>query len=67
MIVSVDRNKCCGSGLCASLAPEVFGQHDTDGLVTLLTDNPLPAVENRVRTAASTCPTSTIMLSACPQ
>ena len=58
--VSVDTDRCCGSGNCVLNVPEVFDQRDEDGLVRLLTSSPDPSLHQRVREAALTCPASAI-------
>ncbi|MCU7820533.1 ferredoxin [Kitasatospora sp. DSM 101779] len=60
MQVTVDQDRCCGSGQCVLTAPAVFDQSDEDGLVRLL--RPGPAEEERaaVRLAAALCPGSAI-------
>jgi ferredoxin len=60
--VEVDQEACCGSGLCALKAPEVFDQRDEDGIVVTLTSEPAPADYDAVRAAAAACPTSAIHL-----
>jgi ferredoxin len=61
--VEVDRERCCGSGNCVLVAPEVFDQDDTDGLVVLLRPEPGPEAADRVRRAADLCPAAAIALS----
>lgn len=62
MHVSVDTTRCCGTGMCVLIAPEVFEQRDEDGLVLLLTPSPGEELEEVVREAAAACPTTTIRL-----
>ncbi len=56
MRVSVDQDKCCGAGTCVLLAPDVFDQRDSDGLVVLLNEAPAEELHDIVREAASVCP-----------
>ncbi|MFJ4095354.1 ferredoxin [Kitasatospora sp. NPDC089913] len=56
MQVSVDRDRCCSSGLCVTNAPAVFDQDDRDGLVRLRQVVLLPEQFDDVRTAAELCP-----------
>ncbi|MBC6456555.1 ferredoxin [Actinomadura sp. HBU206391] len=56
MRVSVDRDKCVGSGQCVLSAAGVFDQSDEDGIVVLLDDNPPADAHKDVRRAASLCP-----------
>ncbi|WDZ83551.1 ferredoxin [Micromonospora cathayae] len=60
MRITVDQDRCCGSGQCALAAPDVFDQRDEDGVVVLL--NPSPAAERLadVTDAAAVCPASAI-------
>jgi ferredoxin len=62
MKISVDRERCCGSGVCVTIAPELFGQHEADGLVVLRNFSSADFKEKRARAAASACPTSAIRL-----
>ena len=65
--VAVDRSLCLGSGQCARLVPEVFG-NDDDGLVELNTggeSGPVPAAAvEQVRSAAIQCPAAAIQIEA---
>ncbi|WP_425826004.1 ferredoxin [Streptomyces fractus] len=63
MKLTVDQDKCCGSGACVLSAPEVFDQRDEDGVVTLLTPQPTPEHHTAVREAAAMCPTAAIGVS----
>ncbi|MFF2352331.1 ferredoxin [Kitasatospora sp. NPDC058115] len=56
MQVSVDRDRCCSSGMCVTNAPEVFEQDDRDALVRLRQTDLLPAQVDGVRLAAELCP-----------
>lgn len=60
MLVSVDPEKCCSSGLCALSVPEVFGQDEEECVVLVLVPEPPAALHDRVRAAARRCPTGTI-------
>jgi ferredoxin len=60
--VSVDQEKCVGSGQCVLAAPEVFDQRDEDGIVLLLNEHPAPDQEAGVRDAAALCPAWAIMV-----
>ncbi|MEV8510234.1 ferredoxin [Actinoplanes sp. NPDC051475] len=59
MQVTVDADRCIGSGQCALAVPEVFDQ-DEDGVVVLRTDTAPPGLHEEVRDAASRCPVSAI-------
>lgn len=58
--VSVDPDVCCGVGRCATTAPEVFAQHDSDGTVELLAAHPPPYLHDAVLLCAELCPCSAI-------
>jgi ferredoxin len=62
MHVSVDSERCCGSGHCVLVAPEVFDQRDEDGIVILRDPSPPAELDDAVREAAAYCPTSAIRL-----
>jgi ferredoxin len=56
MRISVDQDKCIGSGNCVEAARETFGQGDEDGLVVLLEENPPEEHRESARNAAQLCP-----------
>ena len=56
MRVTVDQDKCVGSGQCVLAADTVFDQREEDGIVVLLTDTPAAGVAEDVRQAAAVCP-----------
>lgn len=62
MKVTVDQDRCCGSGQCVVAAGEVFDQRDEDGIVVLLQADPAPPLHDRVREAATICPAAAIAL-----
>jgi len=59
MRVQVDRERCCGSGMCVMSVPEVF---DLDDGITVILLTPEPAAELHgvVRGAAEACPCAAI-------
>ncbi|MEU3409088.1 ferredoxin [Streptomyces sp. NPDC006670] len=61
MRVAADRRLCCGAGMCALIAPEVFDQNE-EGLVVLLDPGPPAAAHAAVREAADQCPCAAITL-----
>ncbi len=63
MRVTVDQDKCVGSGQCVLAASEVFDQRDEDGIVVLLDDNPPAELDADVRQAAAVCPALAIAVS----
>ncbi|MEU4240759.1 ferredoxin [Actinoplanes sp. NPDC026619] len=60
MEITVDQDLCCGAGQCAMLAPDVFDQRDSDGVVILLDPAPPPALLGVVEDAVAVCPASAI-------
>ncbi|MGH8904969.1 MAG: ferredoxin [Egibacteraceae bacterium] len=64
MNITVDTERCCGAGMCALTAPEVFDQREDDGRVLLL--DPQPPAEHHapVREAAQLCPSGAIAIQA---
>lgn len=62
MRISVDVDRCCGSGQCVLLVPEVFGQREEDGVVVVLDAAPPIELHEDVGESAMLCPTSAIRL-----
>lgn len=62
MHIDVDRERCCGAGMCALEAPEVFDQDETDGRVVLILAEPPGALHEAVREAAKLCPSGAVKL-----
>lgn len=60
MKVRVDEHKCVGAGQCVWVAPQVFDQRDSDGIVILLDARPGAELEPYVREAAQVCPARAI-------
>lgn len=56
MKVTVDQDKCVGSGQCVLTAPEVFDQRDEDGIVVLVNPSPQGGLADAAREAAALCP-----------
>lgn len=59
MRISIDADKCVGSGNCENAAREVFELGD-DGLARVIDEHPDTSVERRVRAAERGCPTGAI-------
>jgi len=59
--VHADTSLCCGAGMCALTAPEVFDQDDTGTVMLLL---PEPPAEHRTATeeAVRLCPSGALSL-----
>lgn len=62
MKVTVDRDRCCSSGLCVLTVPEVFDQSEQDGVVTLLRTEPPEALREDIEDAVAVCPGRAISL-----
>ncbi|OAH11262.1 MULTISPECIES: ferredoxin [Streptomyces] len=62
MRIEVDRELCCGSGMCVLTDPETFDQSEEDGVVQVLRTQPSAERQAVVRSAVSGCPTSAIRL-----
>lgn len=60
MRITIDEEKCCGAGQCVLVAPEVFDQRDSDGVVVLLDAAPPVEQADNVRNAAAMCPAAAI-------
>ncbi|MGK5637052.1 ferredoxin [Streptomyces sp. URMC 126] len=58
--IRVDRMRCCGAGMCALTAPEVFDQDRRAGKVLLLEPAPPPRLADAAREAAELCPSGAI-------
>lgn len=63
MRVTVDQDKCVGSGQCVLAAERVFDQRDDDGTVVLLDAEPSADQHEDVRHAANVCPALAIEVS----
>lgn len=63
MHITVDTEKCCGSGQCVLAAPAVFDQRDEDGVVVLLDGRPPEEEHEASEEAAQVCPAAAITLS----
>ncbi|MFF9218352.1 ferredoxin [Streptomyces viridosporus] len=64
MRVTVDAERCIGSGMCVLTAGEVFDQRQDDGRAIVLRPEPLAETRDSVREAAGLCPAAAIVLSA---
>lgn len=62
MKIVIDARICIGAGNCVLLAPNVFDQRETDGIVTLLQANPSAAEQDTVRKAVHQCPSGAIRI-----
>jgi ferredoxin len=60
--VTIDREKCIGSGQCVLAAVDVFDQNEGDGRVVLREATPSPGLYGAVRHAAEVCPALAIAI-----
>ncbi|GAA1926064.1 ferredoxin [Streptantibioticus ferralitis] len=60
MRVTVDQQRCIGSGMCVLAVGEVFDQREEDGAVHLLREDVPSELQDRVRHAARVCPSRAI-------
>lgn len=58
--VTVDESKCVAAGQCVRVAPQVFDQRDSDGVVVLLESEVDDLMGPSVREAAVVCPSAVI-------
>jgi ferredoxin len=58
--VTADQDRCCGSGMCALTAPELFDQRDEDGIVVVLQPTPPADLHAAAKEAESLCPSGAI-------
>lgn len=61
MKISVNFDLCASTGACMQACPEVF-EVRSDGYLYVLQDEPAAELEEKVRIAASMCPTGAISL-----
>lgn len=62
MRIIADLQKCCSSGMCAAIAPTIFAQRESDGLVELLATTPPASELASVRRAIAGCPVRALEL-----
>lgn len=58
--ISVDQDRCCGSGMCTLTAPDVFDQRDSDGVVVVIQPAPRGEQLAAARKAINLCPSRAI-------
>jgi ferredoxin len=59
--IRADRERCCGSGMCALRVPAVFDQ-DEEGTVVVLTADPPRELWDKVTAAVDGCPSGALSL-----
>jgi ferredoxin len=60
--ISIDATRCIGAGQCVRVAPKLFAQDETTGLVVLLEAAPGHDQEAAAKDAAQLCPAGVIGL-----
>lgn len=60
MIVTINKNLCCGHAICLDVAPDIFTLAE-DGKAELIRQ-PLAADEDETREAAQECPARAIII-----
>ncbi|MEE1768582.1 ferredoxin [Streptomyces sp. JV185] len=63
MRITVDAERCVGSGMCVLTAGEVFDQGEGDGKAIVLRPEPPAETRDSVREAVDLCPAAAIVLS----
>lgn len=61
MRIVVDRDRCIGTGICESIAADVFEVQD-DGTLKLLASKVAPTDRDRMEQAVARCPTSALTI-----
>lgn len=59
--VAVDRDKCITSGMCTSIAPEIF-QIGDDGTLSILIQDLSPELAEKADNAVLCCPVEALSL-----
>ena len=59
--IAVDGHICVGTGICESIAEDVFEVHD-DGTMHLLTDEVDESDRARIEQAVARCPTAALRI-----
>lgn len=62
MRISIDRDRCIGSGNCVLAAPALFSQSDDDGTVIVLEEMPGEEQRANLEEAVETCPARVISI-----
>ncbi|MFD1931462.1 MULTISPECIES: ferredoxin [Nonomuraea] len=63
MRITVDTERCIGSGMCVLTAGEVFDQRQDDGKVIVVRPEPPAETWDAVREAVDLCPAAAIAVS----
>jgi ferredoxin len=61
MHIEFDKDACIGSGICESIAEDVFQVGD-GGVMTVVTDDVADERRNEIEQAVSRCPTGAISI-----
>ena len=60
--IFADPGKCVGAGHCVRAAPQVFDQHEDDGIVVLLIDEAPDHLAEKLKKAERLCPSQAIRI-----
>ena len=60
--IFVDPDKCVGAGHCVRAAPEIFDQHEADGIVVLLMEEASDHSAEKLKKAERLCPSQAIRI-----
>ena len=60
MKVTIDQDRCIGSGQCVTALPEVFDQREEDGTAYPLTATPPARLSGELKRAVTVCPAQAI-------
>ena len=66
MIIEADTDRCCGSGMCAVMASDLFDQSREDGTVIVLRPQVPPERQAAARECVHHCPSGAISLRSAP-
>ena len=61
--VIIDRSRCCGYGLCATICPDVY-KLDADGIVYVENEYVSEGMEESAKEGAAVCPAEALRVEA---
>ena len=59
MKAAVDRDKCIGSGMCTTIAPQLFDMDD-DGVLIVIKETPASHEQRSLLDAVACCPVNAL-------
>ena len=60
--IFIEQDKCVGAGHCVRAAPEIFDQHEDDGIVVLLLEEAPDHLGDELKKAERLCPSQAIRI-----